>query len=278
MSGNVYNTTSLPYAIRAPHNQITMKSFLARFKDAINAPGTTKETARPASILSKYDAEIMYWKIQVYRIINWYNGDLPILCGIPAPSESEKIVETEPKDSAILTWHRQCSEAKYLSDLGLKPEAFVHCRILDVGLGPISGATAFTSTNLYCLDPLLPQYLEVGFPLHYYDARFVHAFSETMPLPDNCFDAVIAVNSIDHVDNFERTAKEIQRVLKPQGKLAIHAYYHPASTCEPIELNDERFYRAFDDSLRLRRVSESDQKLGYTLSKKNEKYVLWQNF
>ena len=46
--------------------------------------------------------------------------------------------------------------------------------------------------------------------LHEFTDRvtFVRGFAEAMPFPAASFDAVIAVNSIDHVDDFARAARE----------------------------------------------------------------------
>jgi ubiquinone/menaquinone biosynthesis C-methylase UbiE len=226
----------------------------------------------------KYAGETDFWKHEIENMIAWNNGTLPKLYDVVSPAEEEKIKVHNQKDSAILTWHKFCSEVKYLNDLQLKPDAFNGKRIIDIGAGPISGITVFKTAEVYCLDPLYHEYLRVGFPLHYYNARFVHAFSEDMPLPDEYFDAVIAVNSIDHVDDFEKTAQEIKRILKPGGLIAIHAHYHKPFANEPLELNDERFMKAFGWCNGLKKISESKSKTGFDLTNPDESYALWKNF
>ena len=132
--------------------------------------------------------------------------------------EEEKLRVSDIQHSSILTWHKLHQEVKYLQDLELGTDAFRGMKLLDVGAGPMASATCFEGADLYCLEPLLPQYLQAGFPIHYYGkTTFISAPSERIPVPDAFFDAVISANAIDHVDNIGETALEIKRVLKPGG-------------------------------------------------------------
>jgi SAM-dependent methyltransferase len=150
------------------------------------------------------------------------------------------------KDASVLTWHRLHQEPKYLANLNLTPDAFSNMKLLEVGAGPMPSATCFKNSRLYCLVPMLPQYLESGFPLHYYEGvTFIHGVAENIPIADDFFDAVILVNAIDHVDDIRQTAGEIRRVLKPAGLFRMHVHFHAAKICEPIELNDELFLELF---------------------------------
>ena len=119
-------------------------------------------------------------------------------------------------------------------------DAFKNMQLLEVGSGPMPSATCFTHCRLYCLEPLLPEYLEIGFPLHYYcNPAFIHAAAENIPVEDNFFDAVITENALDHVDNIVETANEIRRALKPSGLLRMHVQYHLPTLTEPIEIDDD---------------------------------------
>ena len=108
-----------------------------------------------------------------------------------------------------------------------KGDVFHGMKILDVGSGPMPSATCFTNCQVYCLDPLVHKYLEVGYPLHYFDnVKFIQGISEKIPIENDFFDVVISVNSIDHVDNLQETSSEIDRVLNPRGLLRIHYHFH----------------------------------------------------
>ena len=49
----------------------------------------------------------------------------------------------------------------------------------------------------------------------------------------------VAAAFVDHVDNIEKTAQEVRRVLKPSGRFRMHVHYHPPTMPEPLDLNDE---------------------------------------
>ena len=122
--------------------------------------------------------------------------------------------------------------------------------------------------------------MEAGFPIHIYESRakFVYGFSENMPFPDNYFDAIISVNALDHVDDFNLTSNEIQRVLKPGGKLRFHLHYHLKTPTEPLELNDEIVINAFKWADNFKKISESKSKRGSLVEDLSESYTLWSNF
>ena len=68
----------------------------------------------------------------------------------------------------------------------------------------------------YCVDHLIEKYQELGYPQKdfFNDVDFVNSKSESMPFENGYLDAVISVNALDHVDDFEKTSTEIKRVLK----------------------------------------------------------------
>jgi ubiquinone/menaquinone biosynthesis C-methylase UbiE len=68
---------------------------------------------------------------------------------------------------------------------------------------------------------------------------------ECMPYPEAYFDSAISVNALDHVDDFERVAAEMQRVVKRGGSIHFEVEYHAPTQTEPITLTDDRILRAF---------------------------------
>jgi SAM-dependent methyltransferase len=238
-----------------------------------------KNKFNKTSVLAeKYAGEINFWTITIKEYVKWFNGEIE-LYKEPSPKKSQKIKAYLVGDSAVLTWGKLHQEKKYLQDLQLKQDAFKGKKLLDIGSGPHPSALCFKGAQLYCLDPLLPQYLEIGFPIHYYEkAKFVCGKSESIPFPDNFFDAIISVNAIDHVDDIKKTAMEIQRVLKKNGKIRMHIHYHKRTQAEPIELNDKKIVKLFGWCKGFHKVDESTSKRGFDLSDKSEKYTLWSNF
>jgi ubiquinone/menaquinone biosynthesis C-methylase UbiE len=226
----------------------------------------------------KQNAEVRFWQKEIQRYIDWYNGKSGDLYGHPAPT-TDKIRNYDPANAAILTFFEIHQKQKYLKDLLLERDSFNNLNVLDIGSGPFPSALCFENCEVYSLDPLLDRYIMAGFPIHCYEARgkFVKAKAESIPFDDGFFDAVISANAIDHVDDFEKTAKEIKRVLKSNGKFRMHVHYHPKTTAEPIELNDEVFLKNYSWVSNLKKIKESNEKLGTVLTDPGEKYIVWGN-
>lgn len=223
-------------------------------------------------------AEIKFWRKQIKTYISWYNGEIHELYGHPTPKNKVKAHTLEL--SAILTFFEVHQKVKYLNDLQLGVDEFAGMRVLDIGSGPFPSGLCFTNCDVYSLDPLIDSYLTAGYPLHCYEARgrFVHAKAESMPFDDGFIDAVISVNAIDHVNDFGQTAKELKRVLKQGGKFRMHVHYHPKTKAEPLELNDEVFFKNYSWVTNLKKISESKKKTGTSLEDNNEElYVVWGN-
>lgn len=225
----------------------------------------------------KYDCELEFWKQEIEKYILWYTGKIQEHYGVPSPKSGEKVDVGILAHNAILTWTELHQKKKYLSDLALPANAFSGMKVLDIGAGPIPSATVFHETEVYCLDPLIPEYMRAGFPFHYTNAKLICARSEKIPCVDSYFDAVISANALDHVDDFLQTAKEIKRVLKPNGMVRLHLHYHEATRTEPIELNDGIVKSSFI-FCNLAKIAESETKMGHVLQDSSEKYVLWSNF
>jgi SAM-dependent methyltransferase len=237
----------------------------------------SNEADRPARDL-KQAAELRFWRREIERYREWYTGELPFLYNTPSPRPQQKVRAPNEKDASILTWHKLHQEPKYIENLALPASAFAGMRLLDIAAGPMPSATCFKGCRLFSLEPMLPEYLSIGFPLHYYEGvSFVHGYGEAMPIEDRSFDAVIAVNGIDHVDDIRLVAGEIRRVLKPGGLLRMHMHYHTPNICEPIELNDECFRELFGWCGPLRKIKSSQTSFSADL-RGTESFALWGNF
>lgn len=219
-----------------------------------------------------------FWRAEIVKYQKWYRGELPELFRESSPSDEIKIFARNEKDSAILTWLKVHQEKKYMEDLELPRSAFSGMKLLDIGAGPMPSACVFENCEVYNLDPLLGEYVRLGFPLHYSPrAHFICAPSEDIPVEDGFFDAIISVNAIDHVDDLHRTAQEIKRVLKPGGKLRMHVHYHPKTDAEPIEIDDDLVHREFGWCSGLAKIGTSKKKRGFDLKDHREIYTLWSN-
>ena len=60
-------------------------------------------------------------------------------------------------------------------------------------------------------------YMAAGWPLYDYDAKFINTGGESLPYRTGYFDAVVSVNALDHVDDVEQTAGEMECVVNLGG-------------------------------------------------------------
>jgi SAM-dependent methyltransferase len=85
------------------------------------------------------------------------------------------------------------------------------------------------------LDPLVAGYREFGIDDH--AMEYVEGRSEDMPFPDASFDVITSINSLDHVDDLDRTLAEVTRVLVPGGELLVLVHIHRRPTiAEPVHV------------------------------------------
>lgn len=218
-------------------------------------------------------AELGYWRQHLNEWIpEWYAGRRAF--HFPFPTEEEKEKSFDPKTNAFLTYMRaELRQAPYLSDLGLNPRSFAGMRVADIGCGPYPNLLVFEDCERWGFDHLIDAYRRLGYPLERFDVRFVNCKTEKIPMGDAFFDAVISRNAIDHVDDFEQTAREMRRILKPGGYLVIQTHYHRPTTAEPLVLDDERVLAAFG-SLGIKKISTVVGEWGF---EEGHQTVVWSN-
>jgi 2-polyprenyl-6-hydroxyphenyl methylase / 3-demethylubiquinone-9 3-methyltransferase len=94
-------------------------------------------------------------------------------------------------------------------------------RVLDVGCGggfsceflAARGAKVFgIDRSQSCINTAKAHAATSGFKIDYQ-----YGYAEDLPYPDNYFDAVICVDVLEHVTNWQHTVTEIHRVLQPGG-------------------------------------------------------------
>lgn len=190
----------------------------------------------------KYEAEIAYWRGELDHLKRWFVDGSIDWWGIRAPTD-KLAVSTLWSVNAVMTMHTL--RPSYWEELRLSGDHFQGQRLLEVGCGPLVPCLQFSGCERHGIDPLISTYLEVGWPLFAYDAKLINSGAESMPYPDGYFDSVISVNALDHVDDFERVAAEIQRVVKPGGEICFEVEYHLPTVTEPITLSDRRVLAAF---------------------------------
>jgi SAM-dependent methyltransferase len=122
----------------------------------------------------------------------------------------------------------------YRTHFGLDESSYAGKRVLDIGCGP-RGSLEWAEMALerVGLDPLAEEYMELGARDH--AMSYVASGSEAIPFPDGHFDVVCSFNSLDHVDDLDRTIAEICRVVAVGGLfLLLVDVNHEPTPCEPI--------------------------------------------
>ena len=117
---------------------------------------------------------------------------------------------------------------------GLELQDYQGRRVLDVGCGPRGSLEwATMARQRIGLDPLASSYRAFGTAHH--AMLYIQAGSEFMPFGSGVFDLVASFNSLDHVNNLDRTVEELARVLAPDGRLLVIAEVnHEPTLTEPI--------------------------------------------
>ena len=124
----------------------------------------------------------------------------------------------------------------YTDVFGLTTDNYAGKKVLDIGCGPRGSLEwANMAQERVGLDPLADKYMKLGAAKH--QMTYVASPSEQIPFPDGHFDIVTSFNSLDHVDDLQRTIQEIKRVAKPNGHfLLIVEIDHPPTPTEPLTL------------------------------------------
>ena len=64
--------------------------------------------------------------------------------------------------------------------------------------------------------------------------EYVHGYAESLPFKDNSIDIVTISFGMRNFNNYEDALKEINRILKPKGTLAILEFCRPKNTCPNV--------------------------------------------
>lgn len=104
----------------------------------------------------------------------------------------------------------------------LKP----HSRVIDLGCGAgfLTNALAQAGHNVTGVDLSLPS-LEIAKKSDLTQTvSYLHADVTEVPMPDHSFDAVCAMDLLEHVENPHKVIKEASRLLKPGGLFFFHTF------------------------------------------------------
>ena len=226
----------------------------------------------------KEAAELSFWINEIENYKRWYKGQTLTHYNVPTPRPEERVSGYSLEENAIRTW-ASVHKDKYLKHLMVQSDIFSGKTLLDIGCGPIPYALGFIDCHIFGVDPLITAYRKIGYPLDSYSnrIRYVEGNAERIPFEDKSFDAIISVNALDHVDDFSMAAREILRVLKPDGNLLVELHYHKPRVTEPLFLSDDVVLDHFG-AINIEKTHErSLTELYPSVSEEEEKIVIWSN-
>lgn len=133
----------------------------------------------------------------------------------------------------------------YTEHFGIAPEDYRGKVLVDIGCGPRGSLEwASMAARRIGVDPLADEYRKLGASAH--AMEYIAANAEAIPLPDGVADYVFSFNSLDHVDDVDRTIAQIKRLVKPGGRfLLLVEINHPPTACEPHEMKVAPLIAAF---------------------------------
>ena len=115
----------------------------------------------------------------------------------------------------------------FTSLFGFRKSDYDGRRILDVDCGPVGSLEWADNAALRVgLDPLACGYRDLGVGHH--RMQYVQGRAEAIPLPDESFDFVSSLRSLERVDDLTLATRELIRVLRPGGWLLLATDAHEA--------------------------------------------------
>lgn len=230
--------------------------------------------------MSKYDAELDFWKREKAQYVRWFNGGFRTgeMYGIKCPTESQKIRRHGDEFlDALETWVN-ADKWRYCRHLLIPPTYWGSLRVAEVGPGPLGLGRWFVGPMLVGIEPLLKEYVRIGYPLSGHNIGYTCDPIEATGHVDGAFDAAFSVNAIDHVDDFAAACAELERIVKPDGEIRIEVHYHAPTVTEPHSLNDELVKSAFN-RFDMRKISELPSTAFYPpgTHPKQDRFALWSN-
>jgi len=223
----------------------------------------------------KYEEEKRFWKDEIAFYVRWYRGQIRSkeLYGIPCPKEHEKIRRFDSEElNAIETWIN-ADKWRYCKRLHVEPTYFSGKKVLEVGSGPLGLSRFFAGAEVHYLDPLHAWYWRCGYRKVGYsiEARIEDCLHHR-------YDAVISVNAIDHVDQFEDAIHACEVMCDLDGEIRMDIHYHAPTITEPHVLNDEIVKAAFK-KFDMKKIAENPSHVFYPRGTHppEDRFAVWSN-
>jgi len=92
--------------------------------------------------------------------------------------------------------------------------------VLEIGCGPLCLSKSLPLKNKTFLDPLLTDFRRM-YPGELPEGEYLATGAERIPKPGNSYDLIICLNTISYSLNPELIMNEMERLLRPGGKLIV---------------------------------------------------------
>ncbi len=222
---------------------------------------------------TKYDEEKRFWKDEISFYVRWFHGRIKELYGVPCPKQHEKVHRFSSEElNAIETWIN-ADKWRYCKRLHVEPTYFSGKKVLEVGSGPLGLSRFFAGAEVHYLDPLHAWYWQCGYPKVGYsiEARIEDCMHHR-------YDAVISVNAIDHVDQFEDAINACEIMCDMDGEIRMDIHYHAPTVTEPHVLNDEIVAAAFK-KFDMKKIAENPSRVFYPRGTHpdSDRFAVWSN-
>jgi SAM-dependent methyltransferase len=125
--------------------------------------------------------------------------------------------------------------------------------VVDIGCGPVASLQSVKAKMKFGIDILARSYQPLGILEH--DMIYLAAPAEDLPFVDESVDAIVSVNALNHVDDFEAAIEEIYRVLGNSGRVFLaFNLEHTPTIHQPIFLSRERVLAAVEGKFEVDRT------------------------
>lgn len=149
-------------------------------------------------------------------------------------------IRWEDAQAAELAWWENWSRMPFYRDYSFPerwtnlvsgligdPETLPRSTIVEVGCGP-HGIVRYVFGEAHLkvgIDPLACRFKDR--PSAGKGSSYIAATGEKLPLADETADLVFCMNVLDHVIDADQILREIRRILKPGGRLALEVHTFP---------------------------------------------------
>lgn len=183
-------------------------------------------------IATKHAAELRWW------LEEW---DPPFRAGGFNPGDALELLDDDQPAPTYegRRWQQARAEVRrVLREAAIDDERFFDGKVVvDIGPGPLGFPDACPARVSIGVEPLAEQYREHGLLLEGSDAIYLAVGAEDVPLVSGSVDAIVARNSLDHVDDPDAVLREAKRLLKPGGTLILNFDVgHAPTATEPHTL------------------------------------------